>query len=127
MKSCLFILAIFLLLGSSTVYSQKIYVDKTDNGYEQPILDKLISENYNITFKKDKADYIIKCIIAKTGMARAKAYVAIIDNKTGDLLAKTKQARGQAAITNGYANPKMRATKKIAKKYLIPLIKKYAK
>ena len=43
------------------------------------------------------------------------------------LSAKTKQAKGQTAITNGYANPKMQAMKKVAKKYLIPLIKKYAK
>lgn len=125
MKNRFLILTIFLLIGISSIYSQKFYVEKTDNGFEQPILDELISENYQITFKKENADYTIKCIIAKTGMGRAKGYVAIIDNKTGDLLGKTKLAKGQTAITNGYANPKMQAMKKIAKKYLIPLVKKY--
>ncbi len=127
MNKRLLILSTILLMGISSSYSQKFYVEKTDNGYEQPILDKLISENCKITFKQDSADYTIKCIIGKTGMGRAKGSVAIIDNRSGDLLSKTKDVKGQTAITNGYANPKMVAMKKIANKYLMDLIKKYAK
>jgi len=127
MKKRLFILTVFLVFGITSVFSQRIYVEKTDNGYEQPIIDKLISEDYQITFKQDSADYIVKCIIGKTGMGRAKGSVAIIDNKSGDLLAKTKEVNGQTAITNGYANPKMVAMKKIADKYLIDLVRKYCK
>jgi hypothetical protein len=127
MKKRLFILTVFLIIGITSVFSQRIYVEKTDNGYEQPIIDKLISEGYQITFKQDSADYMVKCIIGKTGMGRAKGSVAIIDNKSGDLLAKTKDVNGQTAITNGYANPKMVAMKKIADKYLIDLVRKYCK
>ncbi|MFB5946411.1 hypothetical protein [Albibacterium profundi] len=127
MKKRLFILTLFLVLGITSVFAQRIYVEKTDNGYEQPIVDKLISEGFQITFKQDSADYIVKCIIGKTGMGRAKGSVAIIDNKSGDLLAKTKEVNGQTAITNGYANPKMVAMKKIADKYLIDLVRKYCK
>lgn len=123
MKKKLFILFTFILFCSISVFSQKLFVEKTDSGYEQPIVNKLIYENYNITFKQDSADYIIKCIIGKTGMGRAKGSVVIIDNKSGDLIGITKEAKGQTSIGNGYANPKMLAMKKIAKKYLIPLLK----
>lgn len=123
MKKNLIALVVVLVSIFSTVSAQKFYVEKTDNGYEQPIIDKLILENYQVNFKQDSADYTIKCIIGKTGMGRAKGSVAIINNKTGDLIGKTKEVNGQTAITNGYANPKMIAMKKIADKYLIKLLK----
>jgi len=123
MKKKLIVLVVVLASIFSTVSAQKFYVEKTDNGYEQPIIDKLILENYQVNFKQDSADYTIKCIIGKTGMGRAKGSVAIINNKTGGLIGKTKEVNGQTAITNGYANPKMIAMKKIADKYLIKLLK----
>lgn len=127
MRKPLFILSVFLMFGINSAFSQKFYVEKTDNGYEQPIIDKLISKNYKITFKQDSATYTLKCIIGKTGMGRAKVSVALINNKSGDLLGQTSEVNGQTAITNAYANPKMIATKKIADKYLIDLINKYVK
>jgi hypothetical protein len=66
-------------------------------------------------------------IIGKTGMGRAKGSVAIIDNKTGDLLLKSKEVGGQTAMWNGYANPKMITMKKITDDYLIDMIKKIKK
>jgi hypothetical protein len=66
-------------------------------------------------------------IVGKIGMGGAKCSVALIDNKSGDLLFKTKEVGGQPAIWNGYANPKMVAMKKIAEDYLIDLIKKIKK
>jgi hypothetical protein len=127
MTKNLIALTILFFLNICSVNAQKFYVEKTDNGYEQPIIDKLISENYKISFKKDSANYSIMCIVGKTGMGRAKCSVAIIDNKSGDLLFKSKEVGGQTAIWNGYANPKMVAMKKIADNYLIDLIKKINK
>lgn len=127
MKKRFIALLVVLVSVFSTVSAQKFYVEKTDNGYEQPIIDKLILENYKITFKQDSANYTIKCIIGKTGMGRAKGSVALINNKSGDLIGKTKEINGQTAITNGYANPKMIAMKKIADKYLVKLIKEKVK
>ena len=128
MKKKLITLTIFFLVGISSVFSQKFYIEKTKNGFELPIIDKLVSENYKITFKRDSANYIIKCIIGKSGMlGRVRGSVFIIDNKSGDLLAKTKDVVGYPAIYNHYANPKMVAMKKIAKKYLIQLVEKHVK
>jgi hypothetical protein len=122
-RNLLIILLLFICLASK---AQRIYVEKTDNGYEQPIVDKLLSDNYKITFKKDSADYIIMCIISKTGMGRASGSIAIVNNKNGDLLVKSKEVVGQTAMWNGYENPKMACMKKIADKYLTDLIKSIA-
>ena len=127
MKSRLMILVIVLLLGSSSIYSQSFYVEKTAKGYEQPILEKLISENYKVTSNKDKAEYTIECIFTKTSAFSAKGCVAIIDNKSGNFIAESKQVKARLNIFNGYANTKMQSMKKIANKYLIPLIDKYVK
>ena len=116
-----------LFASICSVKAQKYYVERTSEGFEQPIIDKLILGNYKISFKKDSADYTVMCIIGKTGMGRAKGSVAIIDNKSGYLLVKSKEVNGQTAIWNGYANPKMVAMKKIADDYLIDMIKKYKK
>lgn len=127
MTKILVLVSGLLFLNFHTVNAQKFFVEKTENGYEQPIIDKLISENYKISFIKDSANYTVMCIIEKTGMGRAKGSVAIIDNKTGDLLLKSKKVGGQTAIWNGYANPKMVAMKKIADDYLMDMIKKIQK
>ena len=118
-RNILLTLLLFIGLASK---AQKFYVEKTDNGYEQPIIDKLLSDNFKITFKKDSADYIIMCVISKTGMGRASGSIAIVNNKSGDLLVKSKEVTGQTAMWNGYANPKMACMKKIADKYLTELI-----
>ena len=116
---------IFLLLTiASFSNAQRIYVEKTDDGYEQPILDKLLSSNYHITFKRDSADYVIEFIISKSGMWRAKGSILLINNKSGDLIAKSKEANGQTTAFNGYGNPKMLTMKKIANDYLLDLLKK---
>lgn len=124
MKKLLLIacLIFICLIGKSQTITKKFFVEKTDGGYEQPVLDKLITSNYHITFKKDSADYIVMCVIGNTGMGRAKGSIAIIDNKTGNLIAKSKEMNGQTMAFNGYANPKMLAMKRIADKQLIDLI-----
>jgi len=120
-----YILLTLLLFIGLTSKAQKFYVEKTDNGYEQPIIDKLLSENFKVTLKKDSADYIILCVIGKTGMGRASGSIAIA-NKNGDLLVKSKEVTGQTAMWNGYENPKMACMKKIADKYLTDIIKSIA-
>lgn len=116
-----YILILFLLISISAK-AQKFYVEKADGGIEQPVIDKLISNNYKITFKKDSANYVIMCMVDKTSMGAAKCSVAIIDNKTGDLLAKSKQVNGQTSLFNGYASPRKISIGKIADKYLVELI-----
>lgn len=105
----------------------KIYVGKTENGFEEPIIDKLLSSNYKIIYKESEADYSIKCSVANAGLGRAKGSVSLIDNKTGELLGKTIGVKGQTTLFNGYANPKMISMKKIANKYLIELLQKHLK
>jgi hypothetical protein len=82
-----------------------------------------LKENYKVIFKEDSANYTIKCLIEKTGMGRAKCSIIIINPKTGELLAKSKEVGGQTAMWNGYENPKKKAMDKLAKHDLIDLIK----
>lgn len=103
----------------------KFYVETTENGFEKPIIDKLSSSNYKITFKKNEADYLIKCTIANAGFGRAKGSVNLINNKSGELVGKTIETTGQTTLFNGYANPKLLAMKKVANKYLIEMLQKH--
>jgi hypothetical protein len=118
------LLVSFLVFTSIITHAQKIFVEKTDGGYEQPIIDKLLSNNYKLTFKKDSADYVIICIIDKTGMGRATGSIVVIDNKTGNLLVKSKEATGQTMLFNGYANTKTLSMQKVADKYLLDCLEK---
>lgn len=103
----------------------KIYVENTESGFEKPILDKLLSSNYKITFKKNEADYLIQSTVANAGLGRGRGSVILINNKSGELVAKTIEVKGQMTIFNGYANPKLLAMKKIANKYLIEMLQKH--
>lgn len=109
--------------NSSMVTSERtFYVEKTPDGFEQPIIDKLVELNKKITAKQENSDYTIQCIISKTGMGRAKGSIAIVETKTGNLLLKSELVNGQTSAFNGYANPKMITMKKIAEDYLLELL-----
>jgi hypothetical protein len=82
----------------------------------------LLELNKKITSKQENSDYSIQCIISKTGLARAKGSITILETKTGNLLLKSKLVSGQTSIFNGYANPKMITMKKIASDYLENLL-----
>lgn len=101
------------------------YVENIEGGFEKPIIDILESNNYKIVFKENSADFIIKGNASNAGVGRAKASVMLIDNKSGELLGRTKEYKGQTTIFNGYANPKMLAIKKVTKNHLLDLIKKH--
>lgn len=75
------ILITLLLFAGLTSKAQKFYVEKTDDGFEQPIIDKLLADNFKVTFKKDSADYVIMCTIVKTRMQRSSGSIAIVNNK----------------------------------------------
>ena len=106
-----------------SIYSQTYFVEKTVEGFEQPIIDKLLQLNKKITTKSENSEYTIQCLISKTGMGRAKGAIMIVDTKTGNLIVKSKEAHGQTSMLNGYANPKMQAMKKIAENELEELLK----
>ena len=125
MKKLIILLLLFVF--AATVKAQKIYVEKTDGGYELPLIDKLIASNYKVTFKKDSSDLTIVCIIGKTGMGRATGSIALTDTKSGNIFVKSKEVDGQTSIFNSYANPKMISMKKIADKYLLDLVKEVLK
>ena len=54
----------FLLLMSLTGFSQTFFVEKTDDGFEQPIIDKLLELEKKVTTKENNSDYTIKCLIS---------------------------------------------------------------
>jgi hypothetical protein len=103
--------------------SQKFYVEKTDGGFEKPIIEALMLKNIKVSFKKDSSDYTLTCMVGKTGMGRSKCSIYVINSVSGDVIAKSKEVNGQTAAWNGYANPSMLAVKRIADKYLLDLIK----
>jgi len=122
MKS--FTLLIFLLLIYLSSNAQKFFSEHTIEGYENPIINKLVKENYKVTFNKDSSYYTVLCFVDNAGKGRGKASIEIVDTKTGDLLSKSKEVNGQITLFNGYTDPKMLAMQKLADSYLIDLIKK---
>jgi hypothetical protein len=117
-------LLLILIISVSSLKAQRFYVEPTDKGYESAIITKLIKEDYRVTMKKDSSDYVIMCLIEKSGMGRGKASIAIYNNKSGDLVSKSKEVHGQTSAFNGYQNPQLRAMNKIANDYLIDMVKK---
>lgn len=122
MKKLIFI-SIFLMITVNSFCQTSFYVEKTDDGFEQPIIDKLIELGLKVTTKQENSKYTIKCLISKTGMGRAKGSIIISETSSGDILVKSEEVNGQTSAFNGYASPKMRTMKKIADDYLEDLIK----
>ncbi|GAA0561910.1 hypothetical protein [Chitinophaga japonensis] len=110
------LLALILLPGAA--FAQKFYVEKSNNGAEQVVINKLLERNFKVTFRADSADYIIRPNIVGKSMGRAKGNILIINSKTGSVVASTKEMWGSARITNGFDNPTADALRKICKKYL---------
>lgn len=104
-------------------YSQSFFVEKNIDGFEQPILNKLIELKEEVSINQQSSEYTIQCTVTTSGMGRAKGFISIFDNKTGKLLVKSKTVTGQTSAFNGYASPKMNVMKKIAKNYLETLVK----
>ncbi|WP_343302893.1 hypothetical protein AAHN97_15205 [Chitinophaga niabensis] len=121
MRQKLILTAIFLVLTFST-YAQKFFVEKADGGSEKVIIDKLLEENIQVTFKEDSADYTLKSNIKKMSLGRAKGNILIIENKTGNLYGKTTDTWGSARLVNGYDNPVADVLRRICKKSLMALI-----
>ncbi len=116
------LIVIGVLLVCFKANAQKFYVEKTDNGYEKAVIEKLLENKYQITFLKDSSNYTVMCLIGKTGMGRATGSLVIVDTKTGQLVEKSKETNGQTAIWNSYANPRMLAVQKASDKYLLSMI-----
>ncbi|HNW98622.1 MAG TPA: hypothetical protein PKK00_09465 [Bacteroidales bacterium] len=111
-----------LLFFVKTVSAQTFYVEKTSDGFEQPIIDKLVELNKKITTKQDSSDYTIKCIIQKAAKFSAEGNIEIYETKTGNALQKSKLVKGRTTAFNGYASPKKIVMNIIAKDYLYDLL-----
>lgn len=120
MKKFIFLSFFFFVFASA--FSQVYYIEKTDDGYEQPIIDKLLEFGIKTNAKQENSDYTIKCVISKPGAFKAKGYVLISDSKTGDFIAKSTEAKGRTTAFNGYASPKILVMRKIADDYLSNLV-----
>lgn len=117
------ILLIILYLPISVI-AQKIYVEKADGGAEKVLIDKLLTTKYQVTFKEDSADYILKTNVKKMSLGRAKGGVILVNAKSGALISKSKDIMGSAKLANGYDNPVADVLRKTAKKYLVEMIEK---
>ncbi len=113
----------FLILAFYITNAQRFFVDKTSDGYESAIINRLIEKNHKVTNIKDSADYIITCMYGKTGIGTAKAYITI-SNKKGDIIAKSKEVKSNSNAFNGYESSSKRAVEKIAKDYLDDMVEK---
>ena len=116
------ILTIFSIFISSHIisYAQTFYVEKTDEGYEQPILNKLIELKKVITNKQESSKFTIQCVISKKpayGHA-GEGYIIILDTQSGTMVAKSETASGMVNMFRGFKNPKWVIMEKVAKKHL---------
>lgn len=113
---------VFLIFFTNSLFSQTFFVEKNPDGFEQPILDRLIELNRKVSLSQQTSDYTIQCTVTNSGMGRAKGFITIYDSRSGLLLLKSEKAHGQTSAFNGYASPKMNVMKKIAKKDLEDLL-----
>jgi hypothetical protein len=119
MKKILTIISLITYF-SSVCYSQSFFVEKTDDGYEQPILDKLIQLKKDVTSKPESSNYTIQCVISKKpayGHA-GEGYIIILDTQSGKMVAKSESASGMVNMFRGFKNPKWVIMEKVAKKHL---------
>ncbi len=119
MKKILTLLSIFI--SSHVVsYAQTFYVEKTDGGYEQPILDKLIELKKEITSKPESSNYTIQCVISRKPAygKPGEGYVIILETVSGNLITKSESAEGMINMFRGFKNPKWVIMEKVAKRHL---------
>ena len=130
MKTMKAILSLFFLLVVGSVASaQTFYVEKTLEGYEQPIIEKLLALNKKTTTEPKTSDYTIICIITERGgpHKRARGYVKILDTKTGNMLARSEESKGVSSAFNGMENPRLNLMERQAKNYLENLLSELKK
>lgn len=100
--------------------AQTFFIEKTKDGYEQPILDKLIELNKNTRSKPENSDYTIRCIISQKGSwgIPTEGYIVIVDSKTEDIILKCRSVKLTNNIFKGFQNPRWLLMARIADNYL---------
>lgn len=123
MKKYVLVIFMIFVVGLKISYGQKYFVEHSEIGFEQPVIDKLVASGFVVIFKQDSADYLVKCVISKAGFATARGYVAIIDLRTGKQIWRTSEAKGSTNAFNGYANARTNVMQRVADRYLIDAVK----
>lgn len=114
-----------LTSSASNISSEPtFYVEKTSEGYEQPIVDKLLKLNKVVATKQELSTYTIKCIIAKNGGWGVPAIgsIMILDTKTGNSLLVSKSAKAMVNMFSGFQNPRFLIMREVANDYLPNLL-----
>ncbi len=108
----------------SVPISDSFYVEKTSEGYEQAIIDKLLKLKRILATKQEMSSYTIKCIISKNGGwgVPAEGSIVILETKTGRSLLASKSAKGMVSMFRGFQNPRFIIMNKIASDYLSDLL-----
>lgn len=119
MKKLLLLISLCL---PGSLMAQKFFVEKTIEGTERPIINKLIESDYKIVFKEDSADYTIKTVINEVRKDKARGYLIIVNPKSGEMVAKTEQESANSNVYNGLQNAKVRVVNKIVDRYLLKTI-----
>jgi hypothetical protein len=112
----------FLIILVQIVSAQKIYVEPTSEGIEQPIIDKLLKLKKNIVTNQENSDFTIKCVILSPGKLKAEGNVEIYDTKTNKMLARSKLVSARLTAFHGYSSTEIVVMKKIAKDYLYKVL-----
>jgi hypothetical protein len=121
----IFILSIPICLLVSFAQAQTFFVEPTEKGFEKKILEKLKYDGRKTTDKKEESDYTIQSLITQTSKINSmyKGYIKIIDTKTGNEAARSKEVRRGAVAVNGF-NAGNNIFEVIADKHLVPELKK---
>lgn len=120
----LFLILFVFVLANFSSYGQVFYVEPTEKGFENKIVEKMKYEGFKVVTEKQSSDYTIECLI--TGQYNAfkvghshRGYVRTLDSKTGDEVARTKEVAMTPAAVNGFqAGPKIMHV--ISEKHLLP-------
>ncbi len=100
------------------------FVEKTEEGYEQVIVDKLINLKRVVTTNQETSFYTVKCVITKTGGWGVPwvGSVAILETKTGNSILVSKSAKQMVSALKGFQSPRVIIFSKIADDYLSDLL-----
>src|SRR5688572_18057124 len=125
MKRLLLPSFLFLTL---TANAQTFYVEPTEKGFEQSIVDKMKYKSCKLTENKIESDVTVKCVVDErykfwTFGKMFHGYVKFNDTRTGQELARTKQVGKSPIPANGFqAVPRIMQV--IADKHLLPVLAK---
>lgn len=119
------ILSLLFSLFTLAGYGQTFYVEPTEKGFEERIVNNFEFNSIKTTKEKEAANYIVKYYFQKVKSINVGTYEAFIriEDSEGNKIFETSKKKKQANAYNGY-NAVPAVLDILCKKELIPKIQK---